>query len=326
MSMSLLAGKVCVVTGATRGIGKGVALQLAEQGAKVFITGRTLKPRQGSDVGGSLQETVREARERGGMCVAITCDHSKEADIERLFETVKTETDGQLDILVNNAFSATNTIISTHEKPFYEFPISVWDDFNNVGLRNNYICATYAARLMVPQRKGLIVNISSIGGLRYMFNALYGIGKDACDRMAVDCGVDLRKHNVAFVSLWPGLVSTENVIHALQSKTHTNNDDDRKILGGNYDLLSVFKSVESTEYSGKCITALANDPNIMAMSGKVLTTFDLGRKYKLKDAHGHTPLDICTIKMPFQKKEPSLGTGSSVRIPKWLLWLKANRL
>ncbi|WAR31208.1 DHRS1-like protein [Mya arenaria] len=142
MSMSLLAGKVCVVTGATRGIGKGVALQLAEQGAKVFITGRTLKPRQGSDVGGSLQETVREARERGGMCVAITCDHSKEADIERLFETVKTETDGQLDILVNNAFSATNTIISTHEKPFYEFPISVWDDFNNNNTDSNNISET----------------------------------------------------------------------------------------------------------------------------------------------------------------------------------------
>ena len=196
-----LAGKVCIVTGATRGIGKGIALQLGEKGAKVYITGRTLEPQKGSKVGGSLRETTEAIKARGGDCIPVQCDHSKDEDIERLFEQVKRENDGQLDILVNNAYGAVNAIYSNMEVKFWDLPVSMWDTVNNVGLRNHYICAVYAARMMVPRRRGLIVNVSSGGGLQYLFNPPYGIGKEACDRMAADCGHELFSSNVAFVSL-----------------------------------------------------------------------------------------------------------------------------
>ncbi|XP_052788269.1 dehydrogenase/reductase SDR family member 1-like [Mya arenaria] len=325
-----LAGKVCIVTGATRGIGRGIALQLAESGAKVYITGRTLEPRKGSSLGGSLRETAREAEARGGTCVPIQCDHTSEKDVERLFEIVKNDNDGQLDILVNNAYAAINAIFSSLGTSFYEFPPTLWDDTNNVGLRNHYICSVYAARLMVPRKKGLIVNVSSVGGLQYLFNVPYGIGKDACDRMAADCGAELRKHNVAFVSLWPGPVATENVIDTIQTNIESGRNDDREVPKGyaDKDMLPTFKICETTEFAGKCIAGLGSDPNIMAMSGKIVTTYDLGRKYKLQDAHGHVPIDMCSLKFALQHSGHTWLasiTPNFLQVPKWLMWLSANR-
>ncbi|KAK3085542.1 hypothetical protein FSP39_005011 [Pinctada imbricata] len=209
-----LAGKVCLVTGGTRGIGKGVALQLGEAGATVYVTGRTLTPKAGS-VGGSLTDTEREIAERGGRCIPVQCDHSKDEEIEKLFEKINKEQSGQLDILVNNAYAAFRVGEDVEKKSFWEEPVSAWDSVNNVGLRNHYLCTVYAARMMVPRKRGLIVNISSIGGLRYLGDVPYCVGKEALDRMAVDCGHELIKHNVACLSLWPGVVKTENMLHLL---------------------------------------------------------------------------------------------------------------
>ncbi|XP_033753664.1 dehydrogenase/reductase SDR family member 1-like [Pecten maximus] len=206
-----LAGKVCIVTGATRGIGKGIALQLGEAGATLYITGRTLVSTKESVVGGSLTDTAREIEERGGKCIPVQCDHTKDEDIQQLFDKVKREQDGQLDVLVNNAYSAVKTIFDNLSVPFWELPMDMWDTANNVGLRNHYLCTVHAARMMVPRKKGLIINISSLGGITYIFNVPYGIGKEACDRMAADCAKELKKHNVAMISLWPGPVRTERI-------------------------------------------------------------------------------------------------------------------
>ncbi|KAL4237412.1 Dehydrogenase reductase SDR member [Mactra antiquata] len=328
MSATPLAGKVCIVTGATRGIGKGIALQLAEKGGKVYITGRTLDPPKGSKVGGSLRDTANEIQARGGTCIPVQCDHSKDADIERLFDQVKRENEGRLDVLVNNAYSAVNAIFDAMGSAFWETSPNMWDTVNNVGLRNHYICSVYAARMMVPQRKGLIVNVSSGGGLRYLFNVAYGIGKEACDRMAADCGYELRKHNVAFVSLWPGAVGTETVMSKFDDMDALKN----KEIGGakikQSQMKQVFEQGETIEFSGQCVAALANDPDIMKVSGKIVLTCDLARKYGLKDKEGHSTMDICQINVLLNRGGHSWLASlipNFVRIPKWILALGGNK-
>ena len=154
-----LQGKVCLVTGAARGIGRGIALQLGQAGATVYITGRTAA---------NLEECAREIKERGGHPIAITMDHGVDSDVEKLFERIKTEQNGKLDVLVNNAYAGVSTIFNSTGKKFWETePVNTWDMINGVGLRGHYICTTLASRLMVPRKKGLIVNVSSSGGLKY---------------------------------------------------------------------------------------------------------------------------------------------------------------
>ena len=147
-----LTGKIALVTGATRGIGKGIALQLGEAGATVYITGRTLKSKPGSF--GSLEDTANEIRARGGKCIPLQVDHENDDQIAKLFEQIDTEQNGRLDILINNAYKGVNSIFENSSLKFWEVKPEIWDDINNVGLRNHYICTVYAARLMVPRKQG----------------------------------------------------------------------------------------------------------------------------------------------------------------------------
>merc|ERR1712212_1257377 len=205
MSAPNLSGKVCLVTGASRGIGRGIALQLAKSGATVYITGRKLE---------DLKKCAEDMKQAGGQNVLpLQVDHAKEEEIERLFETIKKEQNGQLDILVNNAYAAVNHIFENMGKPFWEAdPAYSWDIVNNVGLRNHFICSSFAARIMTEMKSGLIINVSSPGGLKYLFNVCYGIGKAALDRMTQDTAVELKPHNVAVVGIWPGPVKTEKIL------------------------------------------------------------------------------------------------------------------
>ncbi|XP_034504600.1 dehydrogenase/reductase SDR family member 1 isoform X2 [Ailuropoda melanoleuca] len=263
-------GQVCVVTGASRGIGRGIALQLCQAGATVYITGRHMD---------TLRATAEEAQSRGGQCVPVVCDSSQESEVRSLFEQVDREQQGRLDVLVNNAYAGVPAIVKNIKKAFWEIPASIWDDINNVGLRGHYLCSVYGARLMVPAGRGLIVVISSIGGLQYFFNVPYGVGKAACDRLAVDCAQELRRHGVSYVSLWPGLVQTE-----LMKEVVVKNDNADDPLFSQ--LISNFSSAETTEVSGKCVVALATDPNVLRLSGKVLPSCDLARRYSFQDVDG----------------------------------------
>jgi len=295
-----LSGQVCLVTGATRGIGKGIALQLGGAGATVYITGRTLTPPPGK-VGGSLQETAKEIRERGGNCIPVVCDHSNMDDVERLFEQISREQDGRLDVLVNNAYSAVQTIMDARNEKFYEKPPTMWDEVNNVGLRNHYFCTVYAARMMVPRQTGLIINVSSGGGLRYLFNVPYGVGKEALDRMAVDCAIELRKSSVAVISLWPGPVKTEMINANMETA-------DAKVA-------SMFQQGETPEFSGKCVVKLASDPNIMSRSGRIVTTADVADQHDLSDEDGSKPFNLFSVKHILQYGG---HTWVATLIPQWL--------
>lgn len=283
-----LANKVALVTGATRGIGKGIALQLGQNGAKVYITGRTLKANETKT---SLEDTKTEIESRGGVCIPIQCDHENDHEIENLFKRIEKEQNGQLDILVNSAFKGGNAIFENPDLKFWESdPVRTWDDINNVGLRNNYFCTVHASRLMVPRKNGLIINITSLGGLQYAFNAAYGIGKAGCDRMSQDCGIELRKHNVASIGLLLGGVKTEDSTKMLKER------GDKAVLkmNPNDPLLSeiklkdVFDDCESTEFAGKVISELAVDPKLMKYSTKVVIAAEYAQAHKIKDIDNRT--------------------------------------
>jgi len=289
-----LQGKVCLVTGACRGIGKGIALQLGEAGATVYITGRTKV---------NLDECASEIKARGGTPVPIQMDHGIDADVDKLFERIRSEQSGKLDVLVNNAYAGVNTIFTSTGKKFYETdPTETWDCINGVGLRGHYHCTVLASRMMVPRKQGLIVNVSSSGGMRYLFNVAYGIGKAGCDRMAADCGHELRKSNVAMVSLWPGPVKTEYVQDKIM-------EDSKNPMG------KMFAKGESIEFAGKAIVHLAGDPAIMAKTGRIHNTADLAGEYGFTENDGTMPID-------FRQVNTLLAYGGYT----WMAWLVPNFL
>ncbi|XP_070701768.1 dehydrogenase/reductase SDR family member 1 [Pempheris klunzingeri] len=307
-----LSGWVCVVTGASRGIGRGIALQLSEAGATVYITGRQEK---------TLKQTAAQVKERGGNCVPVVCDSTKDEDIVELFERIKREQNGRLDVLVNNAYAGVQAIFENMGKKFWETDPSIWDSINNTGLRGHYFFSVYASQLMVAQGRGLIINVSSIGGLQYLFNVAYGVGKAACDRLASDMAVELKSRGVASVSLWPGAVQTELVSQYILEKDTPQGVDSR--------FKDVFANGETTELSGKCIVNLAKDKHLMSLTGKVLMTCDLARRYGIKDIDGRAVADYTSLKF-LLTQVPYLSWLSAVvpsflRLPRFMLTLANSR-
>ena len=205
-----LKGKVALVTGASRGIGKGIAIGLGEAGALVYITGRSMNQTSSTDsISGSLLETKSAVEKAGGICIVVSIDHNDDEQIKSLFEQIDREQNGQLNLLVNNAYGGVRSLISSNGKPFWESDINLWDACNQVGLRSHYIASHFAAKMMTQRKQGLIVTISSWGGLAPIFGVAYGTGKSACDRLAAEMAVELKPFNVASISLWPGIVGTE---------------------------------------------------------------------------------------------------------------------
>ncbi|CAF2104625.1 unnamed protein product [Rotaria magnacalcarata] len=314
MATGSLAGRVALVTGGSRGIGKGIAVELGGAGALVYVTGRTMTSTNGKS--GSLEETAEAIRSRGGQCIPVCVDHENPSEVEALFERINNEQDGRLDILVNNAYKGVERLLSVTGKPFWEDDPDVFDEINNVGLRNHYYCSVYAARLMVPRKQGLIVFISSAGGLRYLFNVAYGVGKAACDRMAADTAFELRKQNIASIAIWPGPVETE-VIQASENGARF-----RKMV-------KEFGKAESTEYAGRIIVHLAQNPSVMQYSGKIVTTVDYGTTYGIVDKDGEYPSNMRWIGR-YLRYVPGLSWLSDwipgfVKIPFWLLHQASNK-
>uniref|UniRef100_A0A914EIW2 Uncharacterized protein n=1 Tax=Acrobeloides nanus TaxID=290746 RepID=A0A914EIW2_9BILA len=274
-----LRGKIAIVTGASRGIGRGIALQLGEAGAKVYITGRDPKNKKVDPSLPTLENTAQEIKQRGGEGIFVYVDHADDAQVKALFEKVEKENNGQLDILVNNAFAAAEAPSEEKFKNFWETEPYVWDSYNNVGLRSHYVASVYAARRFVKNnRGGLIINVSSFGGAQYFLHVAYGVGKAAVDRLAADTAHELKPYKVAVVSLWPGLVKTEFTRREVENENSSieNKGKFRKL----------FEQAETTEYAGKAVVALATDPKVLDKTGKILITADLGKEYGFKDIDG----------------------------------------
>lgn len=307
--MTHLAGKVALVTGASRGIGKGIALGLGEAGATVYITGRTLSAAEDDTAVGTLDATAAAVEEAGGRCIPVQVDHRDDQQVATLFERISTEQSGQLDVLVNNAYAGVQALKDAYGQPFWKFGPELWDAGNDVGLRSHYVTSIYGARLMAPRRQGLICTISSWGGLSYIFGVAYGSGKAACDRMAADMAVELKPFNVASISLWPGIVATE-----LMQQFFSESEDNP--VGDGYNL-------ETPLFTGRAIAALAADPNIMRWSGRVQIVAELAQRYNFSDRDGHRPASLRSLKFALPFGFPSLRQYAQLipdfKVPWWVL-------
>ncbi|HET6875055.1 MAG TPA: SDR family NAD(P)-dependent oxidoreductase [Acidimicrobiales bacterium] len=271
-------GKVAVVTGASRGIGKGIALELGAAGATVYVTGRSVRPGR---LPGTVSATAGEIDELGGSGIAVQCDHSNDDDVVALFERVQYE-QGNLDVLVNNVYDAPGSA-RWLGKPFWEVPAEGWDHTFKVGVRSHYVASVMAAPLLMHGVGGLIVNVSSPGAVSYTHNVVYGVAKAALDRMTADMALELEPHLVSVVSIWPGIVNTELL------QTIPPDEEGKRILRlpgeGDYDLADA----ETPRFAGRAVVALASDKSVSKRSGKAFYVAELAESYGFTDVDGRVP-------------------------------------
>jgi dehydrogenase/reductase SDR family protein 1 len=273
--LAKLDGKVCLVTGASRGVGRGVALGLAEAGATVHITGRTLRDGEhpeGLDRGGSLASVLEAAKAYPGKVIAHRVDHAKDDETEAIVRKV-IDTETRIDVLVNSAWGGYERMVEGDHlswvDPLWQQPMWRWDAMMDVGVRSAYCGIRIAAEAMAKRRSGLIVNISFWAAQKFMQNVVYGVSKAAMDKMSADVAAQLREFGVAAVSLYPGLVRTEDVMK-------------------NKDYFDMSNS-ESMEFQGRAVAGLAADPALMEKSGKVFTSAGLALEYGFTDIDGYQP-------------------------------------
>jgi NAD(P)-dependent dehydrogenase (short-subunit alcohol dehydrogenase family) len=266
------------VTGGSRGVGRGVALGLAEAGARVHITGRTARDGEhpdGLDRGGSLASVLAAAEAHPGKVTAHRVDHASVEETEAVVRTV-IAAEGRLDVLVNSAWGGYERMDDetgfSWIYPLWQQPMWRWHAMMDVGVRSSYCTIRVASETMARQRSGLIVNISFWAAQKFMQNVVYGVSKAAMDKMAFDVAAQLREFNVAAVALYPGLVRTEEVVKNEQYFDMSNS--------------------ESMEFQGRAVAGLAADPGLMDKSGKVFTSADLALEYGYADIDGRQPRPI----------------------------------
>ena len=327
-----------LVTGASRGIGRGIAIELALNGHNVYITGRNQKTLdQVNQDAAKIAKTENYPTFKN--ITSLTCDHSNDDEVEQVFNKIP-----ELDCLVNNAYSGVNAIMEANQQPFFQLPITMWDELNNVGLRNNYRCCHHAVRKMMKinssqnlspnqtatdtsafverrnaKKPGFIINISSAGGAISIFNAAYGIGKEAKDRMMVDFGIELAKHktNIFAISLWPGAVKTETIMEQMEKDSSGN-------------LKRIFQNGESTRFAGRCLAAVFdkmgedNQSYVKFLNGGIVTTSDIGNKYNLKDVDNRvipSTLGLNGILYAAGFRRAASWIPGWCKVPKWVFAL-----
>ena len=268
--MGLESNRVVVVTGASRGAGRGIATELGHSGATVYVTGRTRKEGD-APLPGTVEATAQAVTNAGGTGIPVHCDHADDKQVEQLFARVRDE-QGHLDILVNNATYLPEEL--TQPGPFWEKPLSmtnIWD----VGMRSHYVATWHAAPLLLAAGSGLVVNTSSFGGRIYMHGPAYGAGKAAVDKMSHDMAYDFKPYHVAVLSIWMGLLLTERTREVFNAEPEK--------------YARLMDTVENPEFTGRIIDALARDPDYMSKSGKVWVGAELAQEYDLTDLDGRQP-------------------------------------
>lgn len=269
--MNLMKNTVAVVTGASRGAGKGIAIALGAEGATVYVTGRSLKEGD-APLPGTIYGTADAVTRAGGRGIPVVCDHRDDGQVQALFEYVRKDQGGQLDILVNNATSLHDQLIE--KGPFWEKSLDLVDILD-VGLRSGYVASWHAAKLMSARRSGLIAFTSSFGASCYMHGPGYGAQKAGVDKFAKDMGVDLRPYNVAAVSMWMGMLRTDRTRRVMDSEPQK--------YAGFWDM------AETPDFTGHVLAALYRDPKRMDKSGQVHITAELALEYGIRDEGRQPP-------------------------------------
>jgi NAD(P)-dependent dehydrogenase (short-subunit alcohol dehydrogenase family) len=256
-----LNGKIAVVTGASRGIGRGTAIALAEQGATIYVTGRTT-----GDGELSIDTTVRMIEAAGGKGIAVQVDHGDDAQIAALFAQVAAE-QGKLDVLVNNVYKIPDP--PAWGGGFWDHPIQIWDDQVGIGLRAHYVASWHAAPLLFAAGPGgCICNISSPGGQSYHFSSSYGAGKAGLDRLTADMAIELQPKGIAAIVIYPGTVATEFI----------------KAARG-----AAMGDAQTPLVVGRVVAALVDLPDLMARTGTIQWVEDVAEELDIVDENGQRP-------------------------------------
>lgn len=314
-----LRGQVAVVTGASRGIGKGIAVGLGEAGATVYVTARTSKsqpmPEGQRPAPGTIEDTCEAVERAGGRCHAVAADSGKDDHLEKLIDRVWQE-QGRLDLLVNNAFAAVSFLPQSQGKAFWEKGIEAWDWVNHVGLRSHYVASVLAAKKMSQQKRGLIINIGSFGGVNYIFDVAYGIGKAAMDRMANDMAIELFTENITMVSLWPGLVKTEHVEGGALTEVAAKERRGQPpgMPATDFQAWMDTPLAETPLFNGRVVAALARDRRMLDHTGKVLIPSLMAYDYGIVDERG--------VRSPSMTSVKSMLAGTALKslLQSWGLW------
>ena len=261
--MDDLKGHIAVVTGSSRGIGKGTAIALGEKGCTVYVTGRST-----GDGDRTIDTTARLVTEAGGEGRAIQCDHGNDTEIEALFRQIGDEA-GHIDILVNNVYKIPNP--PAWGGGFWDHPIQVWDDQVGIGLRAHYVASWHAAPLMFKSDYARMLNVSSPGGQSYHFSSSYGAGMAGLDRLTADMAIELQEKGVPACVLYPGSVATEFIQDAAESREMDLSQSQTPLL------------------VGRAAAELLMLDNMMERTGTIQWVEDLIEEFDLYDENGSRP-------------------------------------
>ncbi|WP_216897115.1 SDR family NAD(P)-dependent oxidoreductase [Nocardia alni] len=279
---------VAVVTGGSRGVGRGIAIALGSHGCTVYVTGRSQSTGR-SDLPGTIHETAAAVTAAGGRGIAIACDHADDAQTKAVFEQIE-RAEGRLDILVNNAAKVDDAMLEPGV--FWEKPLELVD-LLDVGLRSAYVCSYYAAPMMVRRGQGLIVFTGSQAGVCYMLGPVYGAHKAGEDKFAADMGFELKPHGVATICVWCGAVLTDRLKQLMAA--------DPVKFGGLAD------RCETPEFTGHVIWALYNDPDLMELSGRSVIGAEMAAAYGITDAGGRRPPSMRETMGVAPRRQPQPG-------------------
>lgn len=266
--MPSLQDKVAVVTGASRGIGLGIAHELGLAGATVYVTGRSRAGQETTDdLPGTIDAAARLVTEVGGKGVVVACDHTDDAAVEALAERIREET-GRVDLLVNNVWGGYEQYdVATWTLPVWEQPIWRWDKMWETGVRAHY--TTSRALLPLMQRGGLIVNISAGDDGKYLGDVQYDVAKAAIDRLGFALAHKLRPLGIHALTVHPGFTRTERVVSMISPEE--------------------LPQTHAARFVGRAVVALATDPDIAERNGGVFKAGQLGLDYGFTDVDGSQP-------------------------------------